>query len=81
MTLTELKGMYARLSVEIEALPDGGTHSEAKLAWLTRELDEIDRQFVACRRIEAAPTLNDVVKWADLSPYRQSRFERRASAR
>jgi len=82
MTLDELKGKYARLSVEIEALAGAGAHSEAKLARLTRELDEIDREFVACRRrSEAAPTLRDVVGWAELSPYRQRRFERRASPR
>ena len=65
MTLTELKGKYARLSAEIEALAGAGVHSEAKLARLTHELEEIDREFVACRRAETAPTLRDVVSWVE----------------
>jgi hypothetical protein len=66
MTLNELKGKYQRLSVEIEALDGGGVHSEAKLARLTHELEEIDREFVAFRRrAQAAPTLRDVVTWAE----------------
>jgi len=83
MTLTELKGKYARLSVEIEALAGAGIHSEAKLARLTHELEEIDREFVAFRRrAETAPTLRDVVSWAELPPLRQNTFgEPRASAR
>lgn len=83
MTLTELKGKYARLSVEIEALAGAGGHSEAKLARLTHELEEIDREFVAFRRrAEAAPILHDVVSWAELLPGRQAAFgAARASAR
>ena len=72
MTLNELKGKYARLSVEIEALADTGAHSEAKLARLTHELEEIDREFVAFRRrAETAPTLRDVVSWVEPLPRRQ----------
>ena len=75
MTLIELKGKYARLSVEIEALAGAGVHSEAKLARLTLELEEIDREFVAFRRrAETAPTLRDVVSWVDPLPHRQSGF-------
>jgi hypothetical protein len=82
MTLTELKGKYARLSVEIEALAGAGAHSEAKLARLTHELEEIDREFVAFRRrAETAPTLRDVVSWTELRPRHQNHFEQRASAR
>jgi hypothetical protein len=82
MTLNELKGKYARLSVEIEALAGAEAHSEAKLARLTHELEEIDREFVAFRRrAETAPTLRDVVSWAELRPGRQSDFSQRASAR
>jgi hypothetical protein len=82
MTLNELKGKYARLSVEIEALAGAGAHSEAKLARLTHELEEIDREFVAFRRrAETAPTLRDVVSWAELRPPRQDDFGQRASAR
>ena len=75
MTLTELKGKYARLSVEIEALAGAGGHSEAKLARLTHELEEIDREFVAFRRrAETAPTLRDVVSWLEPFPRRQNEF-------
>src|SRR6266700_2971158 len=64
MTLAQLKDRYAQLSVEIDALADAGGHSEAKLARLTHDLDEIDREFVALRRRAAsAPTLSDVVSW------------------
>jgi hypothetical protein len=73
MTLTELKGKYARLNIEIEALAGAGVHSEAKLARLTHELDEIDREFVAFRRrAETAPTLRDVVSWIEPYPRRPS---------
>jgi len=75
MTLTELKGKYARLNVEIEALAGAGVHSQAKLARLTHELEEIDREFVAFRRrAETAPTLRDVVSWAEPLPRRQGGF-------
>ena len=66
MTLVELKGRYAQLSVEIDALADAGGHSEARLARLTLELDEIDREFTALRRrAAAAPTLHDAVGWIE----------------
>jgi hypothetical protein len=69
MTLAELKGRYAQLSIEIDALADAGGHSEAKLARLAHELDEIDREFVAFRRrAAAAPTLSDVVSWIEPFP-------------
>ena len=73
MTLTELKGKYARLNVEIEALAGAGVHSEAKLARLTHELEQIDREFVAFRRrAETAPTLRDVVSWIEPFPRRHN---------
>ena len=73
MTLAELKGRYARLSVEIDALADAAGHSQAKLARLSHELDEIDREFVAFRRrAAAAPTLHDVVSW--IEPFAPSRM-------
>ena len=83
MTLTELKGKYARLSVEIEALAGAGVHSQAKLARLTHELEEIEREFVAFRRrAETAPTLHDVVSWVEPLPRRPDDFgQQRASAR
>jgi hypothetical protein len=83
MTLNELKGKYARLSVEIEALAGAGVHSEAKLARLTHELEEIDREFVAFRRrAETAPTLRDVVSWVEPFARRQNDFgQQRALAR
>ena len=75
MTLTELKGKYARLSVEIEALAGAEAHSEAKLARLTHELEEIDREFVAFRqRAATAPTLCDVVSWIEPFPRGQTGF-------
>ena len=75
MTLTELKGKYARLNIEIEALAGGGGHSEAKLARLILELEEIDREFVALRRRAAtAPTLRDVVSWIEPFPRGQNGF-------
>ena len=83
MTLTELKGKYARLSVEIEALAGAGSHSQAKQARLTHELEEIDREFVAFRRrAETAPTLRDVVSSLEPFPRRQNDFgQQRALAR
>jgi hypothetical protein len=66
MTLTALKGKYARLRDEIDLLESVGKHSEAKLARLKCELDQIDHDLAVYRRLaEAAPTLRDVVAWAE----------------
>lgn len=71
MTLNELKGKYQRLSVELDALDGGRVHSEAQLARLAFELEEIDREFVEFRRrAQAAPTLRDVVAWTESAPSR-----------
>lgn len=73
MTLNELKGKYARLSIEIEELSGRDAHSRAKLARLMHELEEIDREFVAFRRrAETAPTLFDVVSWAEIGAARHA---------
>ena len=62
MTLNELKIKYARLRDEINALGGTGQHSEARLARLIHELDQIDHDLAAFRRLaKAAPTLRDVV--------------------
>ncbi|HRH88863.1 MAG TPA: hypothetical protein PLO41_18595 [Rubrivivax sp.] len=62
MTLNELKGKYARLSNEIDALASSGGYSEARLMRLMNELDEVHGELSALRlRTFAAPTLRDVV--------------------
>jgi uncharacterized coiled-coil DUF342 family protein len=66
MTLNELKGKYARLQDEIDSIEGAGEHSESRLARLTCELDQIDQELAAfSRRAREAPTLRDVVEWAD----------------
>jgi hypothetical protein len=66
MTLIELKGKYARLRAEIDSLGGAGEHSEAKLARMKFELDEIDQELAAVRRrAQIAPTLRDVVSGVD----------------
>jgi hypothetical protein len=81
MTLAELKGRYAQLSLEIDMLGGAGGHSEAKLARLTVELDEIDREYAALRRLAAAaPTLNDVVSWVEPSSRAAATFSAGALA-
>ena len=72
MTLNELKGKYARLSNEIDALAaEGGPH-EARLMRLMNELDEVHGELSALRlRTFAAPTLRDaVVLRSELAPAR-----------
>jgi chromosome segregation ATPase len=65
MTLTELKGKYARLRDEIDWLEGADKHSEATLARLQHELDQIDSEFSTFRRLaETAPTLREVL-WTD----------------
>jgi hypothetical protein len=62
MTLNELKGKYARLSNEIDALAAEGGRHEARLMRLMNDLDEVHRELGALRlRTFAAPTLRDAV--------------------
>ena len=62
MTLNELKGKYARLSNEIDALAGQGGRDEACLMRLMTELDEVHGALSALRRRTfAAPTLRDAL--------------------
>jgi hypothetical protein len=71
MTLNELKGKYARLSNEIDALAGAGERNEARLVRLMTELDQVHRDLVDLRRRTlAAPTLRDAVSWAPSLPMR-----------
>ena len=66
MSLNELKGRYARVRNEIDSLGRAGENSEARLARLMFELDEIDQELAAFKRRNlAAPTLRDVVTGSD----------------
>jgi hypothetical protein len=66
MTLTELKGKYARLRDEIDSLGGAQEHSEARLARMMGDLDRIDQELaVFRRRSQAAPVLQEVVAFAD----------------
>jgi hypothetical protein len=59
----ELQSKYARLHGELASLEASGEHSKAKKVRLAWELDQIDRQLAAFRRLaQAAPTLRDVVE-------------------
>ena len=63
MTLNELKGKYARLSNEIDALAAEGGPNEATLMRLMNDLDQVHRELSALRlRTFAAPTLRDEVE-------------------
>ena len=62
MTLNELKGKYARLSNEVDALAAEGGRNEVGLMRLMNDLDEVHRELSALRlRTFAAPTLRDAV--------------------
>lgn len=62
MSLNELKSKYARLRDEINALGGAGEPSEARLARLICELDQIDQDLADFKRLaRIAPTLRDVV--------------------
>jgi hypothetical protein len=62
MTLNELKGKYARLSNEIDALAAQAGRNEASLMRLMNELDEVHGALSALRRRTfAAPTLRDAL--------------------
>jgi uncharacterized protein involved in exopolysaccharide biosynthesis len=81
MTMNDLKGRYMRLSAEIESVGGTGGNSQARLARLTFELDQLDEQLVELKRLaRSAPTLRDVVPWAE-PMHRPHGVERRASAR
>lgn len=62
MTLNELKGKYASLGNQIDALAAQGGRNEAALLRLMNELDEVHRELSALRlRTFAVPTLRDAV--------------------
>ena len=65
MTLNELKGKYARLSHEIDALAASGQRHEARLMRLLNDLDQVHQELSALRRRTlCAPTLRDEVQAA-----------------
>jgi len=71
MTLNELKGKYARLSNEIDALAAEGGRNEARLMRLMNELDEVHRELSTLRlRTFGAPTLRDAVMWPEAAALR-----------
>jgi hypothetical protein len=62
MNLNELKGKYARLRDEIDALGGIGEPGEAKHARLMRELDQVDEALAAYRALaRSASALTDTV--------------------
>ena len=62
MNLNELKGKYARLRDEIDALGGIGEPGEAKHARLMRELDQVDEALAAFRELaRSASALADAV--------------------
>jgi hypothetical protein len=62
MTLDQINANFARLRVEIDALANG-EHSEARVARLICELDQVDRELLAFRRLKkTAPVLRDAVQ-------------------
>lgn len=65
MTLNELKSKYNRLSQEIDTLAANGEGQQARLMRLMNELDQVHGDLTALRRRTlSAPTLRDVVSWA-----------------
>jgi hypothetical protein len=62
----ELQGKYARLHDELASLQGCGERNKARQVRLACELDQIDRQLAAFRRLaQEAPTLRDVVMIAE----------------
>lgn len=62
MTLNELKGKYARLSIEIDTLAADGVRHEARLRRLMSDLDAVHSELCELRlRTFAAPTLREAV--------------------
>lgn len=76
MTLDGLRGTYARLRDEIDSLGCIGEPTEAKLTRLMCELDQVERNLAAYRRLaQTAPTLRDVVAPFDATRPRQGHAE------
>ena len=70
MTLTELKGRYARIHREIDSFGSTGQPNEAMLARLMFELDRVDDDLASYRRrAVAAPTLSEVIAVDSLDVY------------
>lgn len=71
MTLNSLKGRYARLSNEFDALAGSGERNQSRLVRLLNEMDQVHHELVELRRRTlAAPTLRDVVSSAtQQAPY------------
>ena len=78
MNLNELKGKYARLRDEVDALGGGiGEPGEAKHARLMRELDQVEEALAAYRELaRSAPALADADAVGSLAP-----LARRANVR
>ena len=69
LTLDELRGQYARLDHEIDALVAGGERHPGRLGRLLADLDEVHRQIASARRRHlAVPTLSDVIDLDRVSP-------------
>jgi hypothetical protein len=61
MTLDQINANFARLRTEIDALANDD-HSEARVARLICELDQVDRELVAFKHLAmTAPVLRDAV--------------------
>jgi len=68
MTLDQINANFVRLRQEIDALSGSGEHSEARVARLICELDQVDRDLVALKRLaKSAPTLRDAVSLPDVA--------------
>jgi hypothetical protein len=80
MILDGLKRKYAHLRDEIDALGGVGDPTEAKLVRLMCELDQVERDLAAYRRLAlTAPTLRDVV--ASFDPQRRGSDHHREQRR
>jgi hypothetical protein len=61
-----LKGQYARLSNQIDALAAEGAGNDAHLLRLMNDLDQVHQHLADLRRRTwAAPTLRDAVSWPE----------------
>ena len=82
MILDGLKRKYAHLRDEIDSLGCIGDPTEAKLTRLMCELDQVERDLAAYRRLaQTAPTLRDVIGPSDPSRQSQGKREQRPPAR
>jgi hypothetical protein len=62
----QLQGKHARLQAELASLESSGEYRKAIQVRLACELDQVDRQLAAFRRLaQAAPTLREVVMTAE----------------